>query len=150
MHIFPVGNIAHGAGVVLGILTATAIVMPHRRTPIAVGIGAILLLGLWGSTLGRPRINFSKSGGFAEAKWGYDALRGNRNEEAARWLGDAVVYQPKLARYWFNLGIANSRLGNMTAASAAFQRAHELEPNNEKYLEAAFEAAEQSAEESIE
>ena len=69
MHIFSVGNIAHGAGAVLGILTATAIAMPHRRILIAASIGAVLLFGLWGSTLGRPRINFSGKAGYEEAKW---------------------------------------------------------------------------------
>ena len=144
MHIFPVGNIAHGAGAGLGILTASAIVMPHRRTPIAVGIGAILLFGLWGSTLGRPRINLSESGGDEEAQWGYDALSADRNEEAAHWLGDAVVYQPKTAVNWFNLGIAQQRLGNNAAASAAYQRAHQLEPDNKEYLDSAMDAAEDS------
>jgi tetratricopeptide (TPR) repeat protein len=133
MHIFSVGNIAHGAGAVLGILTATAITMPHRRLPIAASIGAVLLFGLWGSTLGRPRINLSGKAGYEEAKWGYDALIADRNQEAARWLGDAVVYQPKLPVYWFNLGIAYQRLGNRTAAQAAYERAHQLEPNKAEY-----------------
>jgi membrane associated rhomboid family serine protease len=136
MRIFSVGNIAHGVGAVLGILTATAITMPRGRTPIAASIGAILLFGLWGSTLGRPSINLSGKAGYEEEKWGYDALLANRNQEAARWLGDAVVYQPKVAGYWFNLGIAYQRLGKETAAQAAYQRAHQLEPNNEEYSEA--------------
>jgi membrane associated rhomboid family serine protease len=137
MHIFSVGNIAHGAGAVLGILTATAIVMPHRRILIAVSIGVVLLFGLWGSTLGRARINLSGKAGYEEAKWGYDALLADRNQEAARWLRDAVVYQPKLPVYWFNLGIAYQRLGNRTAAQAAYERAHQLEPNKAEYSAAA-------------
>jgi hypothetical protein len=142
--IFPVGNIAHGVGAVLGILTAFAITMPRRRTAIAASIGAILLFGLWGSTLGRPRINLSKNAGYAEAKWGYDALLANRDQEAVRWLRDAVVYQPKFAKCWFDLGIAYQRLGTSTAASAAYQRAHELDPSDEEYLNAALDAAEES------
>jgi membrane associated rhomboid family serine protease len=137
MHIFSVGNIAHGAGAVLGILTATAIVMPHRRILIVVSIGVVLLFGLWGSTLGRPRINLSGKAGYEEAKWGYDALLADRNQEAARWLRDAVVYQPKLPVYWFNLAIAYQRLGNRTAAQAAYERAHQLEPNKAEYSAAA-------------
>jgi membrane associated rhomboid family serine protease len=136
MHISSVGNIAHGAGAVLGILTASAIVVPHRRLLIAASIVAILLFGLWGSTLGRPRINLSGKVGYEEERWGYDALVANRDQEAARWLGDAVIYQPKKPVYWFNLGIAYERLGNRTAAQAAYQRAHQLEPNEAKYSEA--------------
>jgi len=64
---------------------------------------------------------------------GYEALLADRNQEAARWLGDAVVYQPRLPVYWFNLGIAYQRLGNRTAAQAAYERAHQLEPNKAEY-----------------
>ncbi|HEX6822569.1 MAG TPA: rhomboid family intramembrane serine protease [Candidatus Sulfotelmatobacter sp.] len=142
MRIFSVGNIAHGVGAILGILTGFAITMPRRRTPIVASVGAILLFGLWGSTLGRPRINLSTNAGYEEWKWGYDALLANRDQEAVRWLRDAVVYQPKLAGCWFDLGIAYQRLGNGAAASAAYQRAHELEPNNEEYMKAALGAAE--------
>ncbi len=133
MHISPVGNIAHGSGAVLGLLTATAITLPRRRILTAASIGVILLFGLWGSTLGRPWINLSGKAGYEEGKWGYDALVANRNQEAVRWSGDAVIYQPKLPVYWFNLGIAYQRLGNKTAAQAAYQRAHQLEPNEAKY-----------------
>jgi len=135
MHIFPVGNVAHGAGAVLGVLTGAAIVNPLRRTLTAVGIATILLFGLWGSTLGRPRINLSGKAGYEEGQWGYEALKANRNQEAVRWLGDAVVYQPKLPVYWFDLGIAYQRLGNKAAAQTAYRRAHELAPSDPKYSE---------------
>ena len=136
MHVFAVANIAHGAGAVLGILIATAIVLPQRRILIAASIGALLLFGIWGSTLGRPRINLSGQGGYEEAKWGYDALVADRDQEAARWLGDAVLYQPKVPVYWFDLGIAYERIGKTSAAQAAYQKAHQLEPNEAKYSEA--------------
>ncbi|MBZ5681271.1 MAG: rhomboid family intramembrane serine protease [Acidobacteriia bacterium] len=135
-HIFSVGNIAHGAGAVLGALTAAAIVQPRRRKLIAASIGVILLFGLWGSTLGRPRINLSGKAGYEEGKWGYDALVANRNQEAVHWLRDATIYQPRLPVYWFDLGIAYQRLGNKTAAQAAYQKAHDLAPNEPEYSEA--------------
>ena len=136
-NIFPVGNVAHAAGALLGILTATAVMRPRYRTLIIAGIAAFLLFGLWGSTLGRPRINLSGKEGYEEGKWGYDALVANRDQEAARWLGDAVVYQPRQAVYWFDLGIAYQRLGNKTAAESAYKKAHELEPGEAKYSNAA-------------
>ena len=91
---------------------------------------------MWGSTLGRPKINLSGKEGYEEGKWGYDALVANRNQEAARWLRDAVIYQPRLAIYWFDLGIAYQRLGNKAAAGSAYKKAHDLEPNEAKYWEA--------------
>jgi Flp pilus assembly protein TadD len=64
---------------------------------------------------------------------------GNRNLEAARWFRDAVAYQPKLPGFWFDLGIAYQRLGNRTAAQTAYQKAHQLDPNETKYSQAASE-----------
>jgi membrane associated rhomboid family serine protease len=136
MHVFSVGNVAHGAGAVLGILTAVAITQPRRRMRASTSIATILLFGLWGSTLGRPRINLSGRAGYEEAKWGYDALVEKRDLEAVRWLGDAVAYQPKLPICWFDLGIAYQRLGNKTPAQIAYQTAHQLDPNEPKYSEA--------------
>jgi membrane associated rhomboid family serine protease len=136
MHIFSVGNIAHGAGAILGALTGAAIVYPQRRTLITAGIGIIILFGLWGSTFGRPKINLSGKAGYEEGQWGYTALRANHNQEAVHWFRDAATYQPKLAVYWFDLGIAYHRLGNTAAAKAAYQKALQLEPDNAEYSEA--------------
>jgi tetratricopeptide (TPR) repeat protein len=136
MHIYSAGNVAHGVGAILGVLTGVAISQPRHRATATVSIGAILLFGLWGSTLGRPRINLSGKAGYEEAKWGYDALMANRNRDAARWFGDAVIYQPKSPSLWFDLGIAYQRLGNKTSAQAAYENAHQLDPNETKYSQA--------------
>ena len=136
-HTFNVGNIAHGTGALLGFLLGYAIVFPGRQRVVAGVIVALLLFGFWGSTLGRPFINFSRQGGYEEEKWGYDALIANRDQEAVGWLGDAVRYQPKQSTFWFNLGLAHQRLNNQYAALSAYQRAYELDPSNPDYAEAA-------------
>jgi len=125
-HYMEVGNIAHGTGAVLGILAGLAITTPDRRAPIFAGIGAILLFGLWGATFGRPRVNLSAKAGFEEAKWGYEALVAHRNQEAVRWLREAVIYQPKLARYWYELGAACEASNDGPSAVTAFRRAADL------------------------
>jgi hypothetical protein len=51
-------------------------------------VGRIVAFGVWGSTLGRPRLNLSGKAGFAEGQWGYKALLANYNQEAVRWLRD--------------------------------------------------------------
>ncbi len=135
-HMYVVANVAHGAGAVLGALVGYAITLPNRRKLLTSVISAIVLFGIWGSTFGRPMVNLSSAGGYEEGKWGYDALVANRNEEAVRWLGDAVEYQPKVPQFWFDLGIAYHRLGKMPAAMAAYQRAHDLDPSNANYSEA--------------
>jgi membrane associated rhomboid family serine protease len=136
-HVFNVANVAHAAGAVFGFLLGYAIVLPARRILIAGGIVMLVVLGLCGATFGRPFINLSRQGGYEEARWGYDALVANRNQEARRWYRDAVKYQPKVSSFWFNLGIAYQRLDEQAAAASAYQRAYELEPTNPKYAEAA-------------
>jgi GlpG protein len=135
-HVWNVANIAHASGALLGLLLGYAIVLPSRRVPIAGSIAALILFGIVGSTVGRPFINFSSYGGYEEGKWGYDALIANRNQDAVRWLRDAVKYQPEVPSYWFNLGIAYERLNNESAAISAYQRAYELRPSDPKYAEA--------------
>jgi membrane associated rhomboid family serine protease len=134
-HTFVVANVAHGAGAVLGALTGLAITLPSRRVSLVASISAILLFGLWGVTLGRTIVNLSGKAGFEEGKWGYDALMANQNQKAVRWLRDAAKLQPKVPAYWFDLGIAYERLGNMPAATAAYRRAQELNANDPEYSE---------------
>ena len=69
-HILPVANIAHAAGAVLGVLVGFAVIAPDRRALAATGIAVILCVGLWGSTLGRPRINLSGKAGYQEGNMG--------------------------------------------------------------------------------
>ena len=132
-HIMPVANVAHGAGALLGILTGMAITSPRQRLLVSTGLAALVALGLWGATYGRPLVNLSRYGGYEEGKWGYDALLANHNQEAVRWLRDAVRMQPQAPQYWFDLGIAYHRLGNVPAAKAAYQRAHQLKPDDPTY-----------------
>jgi membrane associated rhomboid family serine protease len=134
---YPVANVAHGAGAILGILTGYALTLPAHRQRFGVLIAVILLFGVWGATLGRPIVNLSGKVGYDEGKWGYDALIAGRNEQAVRWFRDAVKFRPKEPTYWFNLGIAYQRSGKLPAATAAYERAHELDPNNSVYAKTA-------------
>jgi membrane associated rhomboid family serine protease len=132
--IMPVANIAHGTGAILGILVGLAITIPASRWLTAAGISVMLFLGLWGATLGRPRINLSGSAGDEEARWGYDLLVANKNHEALRWLHDAVVYQPKNALYLYNLSVAQHRLGDNPAALASCRNSAELGNRDAQFL----------------
>jgi tetratricopeptide (TPR) repeat protein len=129
----PVANVAHGAGLILGVLIGTARTLPSRRVAASGAVAALVAFSLWGATIGRPRVNLSGRASFEEGQWGYNALIANRNQEAARWLQDATTYQPNNAVYWFDLGIADQRVGKTTAAMAAYQRAHAIEPNHTRY-----------------
>lgn len=100
-------------------------------------VAGLIVLGVCGSTFLRPTVNFSSQGGYEEEKWGYDELMANRDQEALRWLRDAVRYQPKNALFWANLGIDCQRLNRMSDAVNAYERAYELDPTNPDYARAA-------------
>jgi membrane associated rhomboid family serine protease len=125
INILPVGNIAHGAGAVLGMLTGFVITLPERLAPVSSGVVA-LLFGLWAATLGRPTVNLSRYGSYDECNQGYTALVANRNEEAVHWFREAVAYHHSVPVCWLNLGISYQRLNNSVAALAAFRKAAEM------------------------
>jgi membrane associated rhomboid family serine protease len=118
-----IANLAHAGGAVLGILAGFAIARPDRRIPIAAGIGAFVLLSLGAATLWRPVLNLSGHAGYEEARWGYDALVANRNQEAARWFRDAVAYQPAMSEFWYDLGVACERVHDAPKAVRAYRKA---------------------------
>jgi membrane associated rhomboid family serine protease len=122
-NVLPVGNVAHGAGAVLGILTGFAITMAELRASISVGITGVLALGLWAATLGRPVVNLSKYAGNDEGLRGDEALRDHRDQEAVRWLRESVAYRHQERFFWFDLGIAYERAGNKPEALTAFKKA---------------------------
>ena len=141
-HVMNVGNFAHGEGLVLGLVVGYTIVHPERRGLLVTVGGLLVFLGFCGSTVARPYVNFSKNGGYEEARWGYEALMNDKknpetNHEAVMWLEDAVKYQPKVPLFWFNLGIAYQREHDYDAASSAYRRAYELDPSNADYAKAA-------------
>jgi membrane associated rhomboid family serine protease len=125
-NVMPIANIAHGGGALLGILTGFAIARPDRRFPIVAGIVVLVLLSLCAATIWRPAVNLSGRQGYEEGRWGYDALMANSNQEAVRWLRDAVKYQPRTSAYWLDLGIAYERLNDKSAAINAYRKAADL------------------------
>ena len=127
-NVFVVGNVAHGAGLIFGVMVGYAITTPRYRLTITATIIPLVFIGLLGATFLRPVFNASSRNGDDEVQWGYDALLANRNDAAARWLQYAVSHQPQNAVAWFNLSIAYSRLGNKDRAANALQKAHDLDP----------------------
>ena len=136
-HYMMVANIAHGAGLVLGVLVGLAIAHEEERAAAAAGAAFVFLFSLWAATLGRPWINVSSTRGAEEGQWGYTALVENHDEEAAKWFRDATRYQPKEPAYWFDLGIALERLGKRSEAHAAYQKAAQLDPSDSQFSAAA-------------
>ncbi|HWE01560.1 MAG TPA: rhomboid family intramembrane serine protease [Tepidisphaeraceae bacterium] len=131
--VYPIANIAHGAGAVAGALLGWAITPSPRRVMATAALTALIGATFIAATVARPWVNFSKEGGFAEAGLAYDALIADRNDEALRWSRDATRMQPRNANFWFNMGIACERLNRPVQSADAFKRARDVDPSNAEY-----------------
>lgn len=129
----PVANVAHGVGAVMGFLLGWAIAGKRAQRGAAIAASAVLLLGsLLGATIARPWINLSHESFHDEFRLGYAALAAGQNEKALRWFTDVTRMAPYDAAGWYDLSLANARLGREDAARAAAERAHQLAPNDEQ------------------
>lgn len=136
--IMPIGNVAHGSGWLLGTLLGFLIAAREPARRIAWGTSLALCLtaaGIFASAL-RPVVNLSKYGNYDEFKLGYDALQAGQNEVAEIHLRRAVAYRRADAVDWYDLGIAEERLGHLDAAADAYRHASALQPDSVKYRDA--------------
>src|SRR5262249_19902796 len=126
--VWRVGNAAHAAGAILGVLLGMA--MSARRRASRFGYVAALIatmaLLVAGATVGRGVVNLSGDAGRDLAQLGYLALEGKQNAEAEELLREAVRLNPRQAGWWYNLGIAYQRQRRWQEAREAFQRAAAL------------------------
>jgi len=128
-----VGNIAHGAGAIFGILAGWAIILREQRPVMIASIAVVFVFGLWAATLGRPRMNPAKEAGYEECNLGYKAVTAKHNEEAVRWLREAVSYQHIPSGCWTTLGVAYQGLKQNSDALAAYRKAAEAGDDNAEY-----------------
>jgi hypothetical protein len=90
-HAYSVGNVAHGAGAIFGILTGYSITTPNRRLLANAGIAFLTLLGMCGATLGRPLVNLSGRAGYDEAKMGLRRAESEGRLKATAAIGSNLV-----------------------------------------------------------
>jgi membrane associated rhomboid family serine protease len=130
--VWSIGNVAHGAGLVLGLGLGWAMaagirpVSLFQRISALVGTVLLTLVFIALALVWRPYVNFSPNAAAQEAYAGYQALTENRNEDAVRWMVDATRMQPREEAYWNNLAIAYARVGQSPKALAAFARSEQL------------------------
>ena len=102
--VWQVGNVAHGAGAVLGALLGLTMTVPNRyRSPLRFAFAAACLASLFAATLLRPWVNISPHAGEQQALLCYRALESRQNGDAVRWGREAVSLRPQEASFWFNL-----------------------------------------------
>ncbi|MBL7040079.1 MAG: rhomboid family intramembrane serine protease [Pirellulaceae bacterium] len=133
-----VGNVAHGAGALLGGLLGYCVV---ARTSNARHASRLLLVGVFASialaaSVGRPYLNLTGIVADEYAYLGYRALEDGNATRAVRFLEQAVEKQQGASENWYNLGVAYYRCSRFDDAIKAYERAIELSPDNETYMTA--------------
>ena len=134
MSIWPVANVAHGIGWLLGLLVGVALTGGLRlgnprtwiRAVAIVGIVLVMAASLAGATKLRSRVNFSKNAGADHALLASQAFDDGHYDIAIDRYRAAIAISPNIASTWYNLGVAYSRKGDYNEASQAFIRASEL------------------------
>lgn len=138
MGIMNVANIAHGMGLMLGLLIGAAVSAPDAPRRFAARIAApilalICIAGAHPSV--RPLVNVSSIAGEDEAKACLVALYEEQYVDGFKYCLHSVELGDPSGQRFNNLGVALERLGHRELARQAFARAHELEPHVEKYEE---------------
>src|SRR5437764_14223768 len=100
--VFPVANVAHGMGAILGALIALAAIGPRPYRALAtVGLIAVFGLSVAAATVGRLHVNFSKDEGWDFAMRGYRNLQAGDNRHAVLNLRKAVTMRNVDAEWWY-------------------------------------------------
>jgi GlpG protein len=129
-----VGNVAHAAGAMLGVLVGIALSVRGRLRVAVVGLlsGTIALIFL-GATALRPQVNLAGQMGAEWAYLGYRDLEEERNQSAADKYRQAVGLDPNQANWWYGLAVAQERLDQTSEAVASLQRAQSLRPDDSSW-----------------
>jgi len=128
-----VGNVAHGAGFVLGILTGLSVAQRWRWPVIASLAGWTLALTLEVGMLWRPYLNRLGDPGTDFAFLAYQSQLEGDYTEAVRLYREALDLDRTCAVHWFNLGISYQHLNRLDEACDAYERAANLDPSNPSY-----------------
>jgi membrane associated rhomboid family serine protease len=140
--VYPVANIAHGVGALLGGLAGVVLVEQKRASRgitkahrIAAAVGSLLLVAFTvaASSVWRGYTNLSPDGGYEDAVLGSKAYDEDRLLDAMKHYERAVAISPTRAGSWYNLGLTYWRLEKFEAALNAYERASALSPSDSKF-----------------
>jgi GlpG protein len=141
--IWEVGNVAHGAGAVAGLMLGRLRLASgwRRRAWLAATIG-LTALSLAGATVLRPAVSFSAARAAAtDTYFGHRALSAGHHRQAVILLASAVLLDDGPAERWFLFGVALHHIGAAELAGDAYGEAATRQPDNARYRRAAVEMA---------
>ena len=119
--VLPIGNGAHGAGLVFGVLVATYFARRQQKPLVLVGLVALIAMAIvplfWAPW---------------SAQWlsyqGDVALQDNRYEEAITWYSQSLDIVPDDPYSLWHRGVARTQIGELKEAAVDLQRAREILP----------------------
>jgi membrane associated rhomboid family serine protease len=129
----PIGNIAHGAGWVMGMLLGLAIASRKGRIGYAAALVVLTVAAITGATVGRRYVNFSAARGEDEAGLGYDSLVAGQYDEAIYWYRHAVALNANQASWWYNLGLSYEDSKRYAEAFPCYERAVSLPHDDQNF-----------------
>lgn len=137
--VWNVGNVAHGAGAVLGAWVGLAVTARPLLRRVNAALLSLVIIALGAAVYARPYINLSAARADALANLGYEAIQADRYEDAVRHYRAAIAAAKDAPdpAWWFNLGLAYHILDDYAAAKDAYARAAELDPSDKDAREAA-------------
>lgn len=137
-NVMPVGNIAHGAGAIMGALLGLAATSRGAlKWKSIAGLFAVVILSLAGSTVFWPWINLSPYAEPQVEQAGLDALNHNNAPRAVQLLEICTRMRQAPARAWYDLGIAYHHLRKYDDALAAYEHAAQMPDATVEMQEAA-------------
>jgi GlpG protein len=137
--VLPVGNVAHGAGFVLGVLIGYLIAPGAKPARAAAGVALVALVAssLAAAAVWRPQLNFSADAAVDDTLRAWDALEAKQYALAVRHLERALALDPSDAGNWFNYGVALQYAAGSRGMTPldAWERSLALDPTNIKTRE---------------
>jgi membrane associated rhomboid family serine protease len=129
--VMAVANFAHAGGMALGVLCAWAVTQRYcAKRPLLIALaGAALALFVALGTVARPYVNFTEFAGYDYGAMGDEAFRKGRKEDAVKYYRLALG-RISIGSLWFNLGLANQRLGRWEEAAKAYETACRFNPDD--------------------
>lgn len=123
--VWHVGNVAHCAGCLLGVLLGWTInaegFLPRLRNATVLAI--VFVLFVTGGTIARRYVNLWNDAGTVFADRGCRALEAGDPEKAIEQLEQAVAVNPDVYIWWRTLAIAYQRIGEEKKADKAYRNA---------------------------
>jgi membrane associated rhomboid family serine protease len=128
-----VGNFAHGAGLIMGVLLGLSLSMDGIQKTISIGLAITFgILCFPGALVVRPVFNREADLGQEYADLGYRAQQAKRFDEAAEYYQKAINADPKKGDYYYNLGTVLGELDRYDEAVMAFAEAAKLSPGSKE------------------